>query len=91
MGLACKRPLAEPDARWKEADQITGRCAAYDRMSQLSDKIWPLAEAAVEVKASTVAGLDVLAAAALVIGDDWDCVPHARERPTSTRCQKSGN
>jgi hypothetical protein len=54
-----------------------GGDVAFDRMCSLADQIWPLAEAASELEATTMAGAGVLAAAAL-IQDDFECTPNTQ-------------
>jgi hypothetical protein len=52
--------------------------AAADRRSSLGDLMVPLAEAASEFEATTMAGVGVLAAAALFLGDDFDIADDAQ-------------
>jgi hypothetical protein len=46
-------------------------------MNELSERVWPLAEAAMEFHATSIAGLGTLAVAALITGELGDA-PGAR-------------
>jgi hypothetical protein len=64
-------------ARWEAAGEQTGYTAAADRRNRLGDRIRPLAKAASKLKATTMAGYGVLAAAAIIQGDDFGSAPEA--------------
>jgi hypothetical protein len=75
--IARKWSVEEERANWKEAEAKTDHRAAADRRSELGDQMVPLAEAASEFEATTMAGVGVLAAAALFLGDDFDIADEA--------------
>jgi hypothetical protein len=69
--IASKWSWEEHEANWRSAVAKTDYAAAADRWNRLGDQIVPLAEAALELEATSVAGFDVLAAAALIHGDEY--------------------
>jgi hypothetical protein len=63
-------------ARWNAEAEATGYLAAADRAGALDHRIWPLAEAASELRATSVPGYGVLAVAA-IITDEFESAPAA--------------
>jgi hypothetical protein len=60
--------LIEREGLWESARQKTvGHNEAYERMCDRTHQIWPLAEAALGLRATSMAGFGVLAIAALVV------------------------
>ena len=69
----------EWDELWKSARQKTvGHNEAYERMCDRTHQIWPLAEAALGLRATSMAGFGVLAIAALVIDGRADLYQRGR-------------
>jgi hypothetical protein len=65
--------LIEREELWKSARQKTVNYEeAYERMCDRTSQIWPLAEAALGLRATSMVGFGVLAIAALVIGGRAD-------------------